>query len=259
MKKALLVVSFGTSHPDTMEKNIAKIEMDVSCALPERTMFRAFTSGIIQRKLERRDGVHIDNVPQALERIAGAGYTDVLLQPTHILNGDEFDKLMMQAEAYRSQFERLSIGKPLLTTTADFTAVAHALLEALPPLGADEAVVFMGHGTSHFANSAYALLEYVLHDYGWKRAFLGTVEGYPTLEEVLRRLKEHPEVSRVRLQPFMVVAGDHAKNDMAGNEDSWYTCLTDAGYAVECVLKGLGEYSGMRALFAAHAKAAEEC
>ena len=130
-------------------------------------------------------------------------------------------------------------------------------MESIPAPEADEALVFMGHGSEHFANSAYALLEYALHDRGWDRAFLGTVEGYPTLDQVLRRLRECSGVRRVRLQPFMVVAGDHAANDMAGEEEaSWKSRLEREGYTVECVLRGLGEYPAFRALFAGHALAA---
>ena len=258
MKKALLAVSFGTSYRETLEKTIARIEADLAAALPERTLFLAFTSGMILRKLERRDGLHIDDVPQALARLAAEGYEDVLIQPTHILNGDEYEKLCAQAAPWGEKFARLAVGMPLLTAAEDYRAAADALMEALPAPAADEALVFMGHGSEHFANAAYALLEYTLHDRGWKRCFLGTVEGYPALEEVFRRLAEHPEIRRVRLQPFMVVAGDHATNDMAGaEEDSWRSRLERAGYPVECVVRGLGEYPAFRARFAAHARAAE--
>lgn len=258
MKKALLVVSFGTSHQDTLEKNIARIEADLELALPERKLFRAFTSGMIVHKLEQRDHLHIDNVSQALARMVKEGYTDVLIQPTHILNGTEYDKLMAQARPLATQFHHFAIGKPLLTGVEDYQLAADAVMKEISPPGEDEALVFMGHGTEHVANAAYALLEYVLHDKGWKRTFLGTVEGYPTLDEVMNRLKEHSQVRRVRLHPFMVVAGDHAKNDMAGGEDSWCTRLTQAGYEVRCELKGLGEYPAFRALFVDHARRAEE-
>ncbi len=258
MKKALLAVSFGTSYPETLHKNIARIEADMAAALPDRTLFRAFTSRIIQRKLKERDGVQIDSVPQALERLAAQGYEDVLIQPTHILNGEEYDKLCAQAGPWADRFSRFAVGKPLLTSAEDYQTAAAAIMEAIPAPEEDEALVFMGHGSAHFANSAYALLEYALHDRGWKGAFLGTVEGYPALEEVLRRLAEQPQIRRVRLYPFMVVAGDHACNDMAGEEeDAWKVRLERAGYQVECVLRGLGEYPAFRALFAAHARAAE--
>ena len=201
MKKALLAVSFGTSYRETLEKTIARIEADLAAALPERTLFRAFTSGMILRKLERRDGLHIDDVPQALARLAAEGYEDVLIQPTHIMNGEEFDKLMAQAEPYRARFRRLAFGRPLLTTLEDYRDLTAALSEALPEPEADTAHIFMGHGTEHFANAAYCQLSYMFHDQGRPDVLVGTVEGYPGLEQVLRRLEERPQVRKVVCAP----------------------------------------------------------
>ncbi len=257
-KQAILAVSFGTSHFDTLEKTIAAIEAELAAAFPERTLRRAFTSGMILRKLER-EGTHIDDVPQALERLADEGYVDVAVQPTHILNGDEYDKLMAQAATFAGRFARLAFGKPLLTAEADYRALADALLSDLPAPSEDAAVLYMGHGTGHYANAAYTQLEYLLHDLGRRDIVIGTVEGYPGFDEALRRLKERHAVRRVELRPLMVVAGDHAKNDLAGDEpDSWKSMLEAEGYQVSCVLRGLGENPGVRALFAAHAEAAEK-
>ena len=258
-EKAVLVVSFGTSHLDTLEKTIVPIEGDIAAALPDRTLRRAFTSGMILRKLERRDGLHIDNVSQALERLAGEGVRDVTVQPTHIMNGEEYDKLLAQAEPYRGQFGRLAIGRPLLSTEEDYRETAQALLEVLPERESGTALLFMGHGTEHFANSAYCQLEYLLHDLGRTDVLVGTVEGYPGFGEALRRLAERPEVRRMVLYPLMVVAGDHAKNDLAGPEpDSWRSQLEAKGYEVSCVLSGLGEYPGIRRVFVRHALEAAE-
>ncbi|MBM6925428.1 sirohydrochlorin cobaltochelatase [Pseudoflavonifractor phocaeensis] len=255
-RKALLAVSFGTSYADTLEKNIAAIEADLEAAFPERTLRRAFTSGMILRRWRER-GVDMDNVPAALERLAGEGYTDILLQPTHIMNGDEYHKLMAQAEPYRETFDRLTIGAPLLTAAEDYLALGRALLEVLPPQQEDRAVVYMGHGSEHQANSAYALMEYAFHDLRRPDVIVGTVEGYPDFAAVLRRLEERPQVKRVELRPLMTVAGDHAKNDLAGEEDSWKRILEGQGYEVECVLTGLGEYPQVRALFVSHARQAQ--
>lgn len=258
-KKALLAVSFGTSFPDTLQKTIAAIECDLATAMPERTLRRAFTSGIIIRKLKSRDGVAIDDVPTALARLKSEGFTDVVIQPTHMMNGDEYDKLCTQAGPYADGFERLIIGRPLLSAVEDYKAVAEAVLAELPDKREDTALVFMGHGTEHHANAAYAQLEYVLRDLGRRDVLIGTVEGYPGLEEVLRRLGEQPNVRRIILYPLMVVAGDHARNDLAGEgEDSWLSRLTALGYEVGSHLRGLGEYPGIRTLFTAHARAAEE-
>ena len=257
-KKAILAVSFGTSHFDTLEKTIAAIEAELAAAFPERALRRAFTSGMILRKLEK-EGAHIDDVPQALERLLAGGFTDVAVQPTHILNGDEYDKLLAQAAPFAGRFARLAFGKPLLTGLADYRALAEALLAESPAPSEDAAVLWMGHGTGHYANAAYAQLEYLLHDLGRRDMAIGTVEGYPGFDEALRRLKERPAVRRVELRPLMVVAGDHAKNDLAVAEpDSWKSRLAAEGYAVTCALRGLGEYPAVRAIFVRHAEEAEK-
>ncbi len=255
-RNALLAVSFGTSYADTLEKNIAAIEADLAAAFPRHTLRRAFTSGMILRRWKER-GVDMDNVPAALERLAAEGYTHVLVQPTHIMNGEEYHKLARQAEEYRDRFAELMVGVPLLTAAEDYLELGRALLEVLPPRREDRAVVYMGHGSEHQANSAYALMEYAFRDLGRPDVLIGTVEGYPDFAAVLRRLAERPQVKRVELRPLMTVAGDHAKNDLAGEEDSWKRILEGQGYEVACVLTGLGEYPQVRALFVAHARQAQ--
>ena len=257
MKKAILAVSFGTTYHDTLEKTIGAIEADLAAAFPDRTLRRAFTSGMIIRRLKERDGLAIDNVTEALERLAAEGYEDVVLQSTHVMNGDERDKMMAQASPFASRFARFAIGAPLLTETEDYFETARALMERLPRQQADTALVYMGHGTGHYANAVYALLEYVLHDLGRTDIHIGTVEGYPGFAEVCRRLEETPYVKNVTLLPLMVVAGDHANNDLAGDEeDSWRSLLTKRGYAVRCVLEGLGENPALRAVFVRHTREA---
>lgn len=256
-KQAILAVSFGTSHHDTMEKTIAAIEGDLATAFPDRVLRRAFTSGMILRHLARRDGITIDNTGEALERLWAEGCRDVLVQPTHIINGDEYEKLLAQAAPFGGKFERLTFGAPLLTSLEDYQETARVLLEALPPKAEDAAILWMGHGTGHFANAAYPQLEYLLADMGREDVIIGTVEGYPGLPETLRRLARRPGVKTVHLHPLMIVAGDHAKNDMAGDEaDSWRVQLEGMGYAVTCTVKGMGEYPGIRAIFVRHAREA---
>ena len=253
--KALLAVSFGTTHEDTLEKNIAAIERDLAAAFPERTLRRAFTSGMVLRRWKKERGVEIDDVPAALERLAGEGYTDLLLQPTHVVNGAEYHKMLQQAELFRDRFDRLVVGAPLLTAAEDYLDLGRVLMEVLPPKAEERAVLYMGHGSEHQANSAYALMEYAFHDLGRSDVIVGTVEGYPDFEAALRRLKERPAVKEVELRPLMTVAGDHAKNDLAGEEeDSWKNILEGMGYRVSCVLTGLGEYPQVRALFVDHAR-----
>lgn len=258
MKRALLVVSFGTSHRDTLEKTIAAIERDMARAFPEWEVRRAFTSGMIIRKLKQRDGLAIDTVEQALARLVLEEFDAVVIQPTHVMNGEEYDKLAAQAAPYAGQFRSFAMGAPLLTSIEDYKAAASAVAEAFPSAEGEHALVLMGHGTEHFANAAYAAMEYVFHDLGYRNVFLGTVEGYPELEQVMSRLGEH-QIRSVTLAPLMVVAGDHAKNDMAGpEEDSWRNRLEAAGYEVDCVIRGLGEFPAIRARFAAHAADAME-
>ena len=254
MKKAILAVSFGTSYPDTLRKTIAATEQALAEAFPDWEVRRAFTSGMIIRKLKERDGVEIENVHQAMHRLEEEGYTHVAVQSTHVMHGEEYEKMLSQLEPYRMRM-KISVGMPLLHSEEDYLSVAKALLNWLPSLDADEALVLMGHGTTHFANSAYAQMEHMLQAH-CDRVYLATVEGYPTLDSVERQLAKRPEIRRLMLAPFMLVAGDHARNDMSGDEDSWAEQLKQAGYTVRCILQGLGECSAIRELFVEHCRLA---
>ena len=258
MKQAVLVVSFGTSYLETLEKNIAAIENVIREALPQYELRRAFTSSVIMRKLRSRDGMEIDNVPQALTRLMDEKFEKVVIQPTHMINGEEYDKLCAMAAPFRDLMD-ITIGTPLLTTVEDYMNMVKAITESMEAPAEDEAIVFMGHGTAHYANATYALLDYIFHDLGWDRVFVGTVEGYPELTQVVKHLKAKPEIKKLRVHPLMVVAGDHATNDMAGpEEDSWKSQLEKEGYQVSCILRGMGEYPAVRQLFAQHAAQAAD-
>lgn len=258
MNRAILVVSFGTSFHDTLEKNILAIENDLDSYFTDRKLYRAFTSGMIMKKLRERDGIIIDNVAEAMARMLDEGITDVLLQPSHVLNGEEYDKLCALAQPYADKFEVFKIGAPLLTEVEDYHCVARAIIADLPEKCDDTAIVFMGHGTEHHANAVYPMLEYVLHDFGRGDIFIGTVEGYPALDEVLRRISEYGGVKKIIALPFMIVAGDHATNDLAGeDEDSWKSVLEAQGFEVTCILKGLGENAEIRKIFVQHAENAK--
>lgn len=255
-KKAILVVSFGTSHLDTLEKTIQVFEYEVREEFPECKVYRAFTSGMILRKLERTEQLKIDTVEEALKRIASDGYEEVIVQPTHIINGIENDRMMEVLMEHMGLFRKISVGKPLLTSVEDYKKSIHAVM-AETPLAEDEVLVLMGHGTDHHANSAYPTLEYTFHALGYNQVLVGTVESFPELKNVIEKL----EISgrrKVVLMPFMLVAGDHAKNDMAGDEDSWKSELESLGYEVRVILKGLGEFEGIRKILIEHIENVEE-
>ena len=256
-EKELLVVSFGTSYNDSRRLTIGAIEAAMAEAFPDWSVRRAFTSQIIIDHVASRDGVAIDNVTQALDRAADNGVKTLVVQPTHLMNGLEYEELMNTLAEYSDAFESISVGQPLLTSDEDFQAVMEAIVAATA--GYDDgrtAICFMGHGTEHDANGVYAKLQQLLTDSGHANYYIGTVEAEPTLEDLLASVGQG-DYSRVVLLPLMVVAGDHANNDMAGDEDgSWRLAFEDAGYQVECVLTGLGEMEAIQDLFVAHAQAA---
>ena len=257
MKKALLVVSFGTSYHDTREKNIAACERDLAASCPDRTLFRAFTSGMIIRKLQQRDGIHIDTPLQALQKLAEQGYQDVAIQSLHIINGDEYEKIVREVQSMRPRFQRLTLGAPLLSGHGDYVQLMQALRQQMPPLAATERVVFMGHGASHHAFAAYACLDHMMAVQGFP-ARVGAVESYPEVDIVINELSRQG-VTGVHLMPLMLVAGDHAINDMASDEeDSWKTLLHQAGIDAQPWLQGLGENPLIQQMFVDHLQAVIE-
>lgn len=253
-KKALLAVSFGTSHEDTRKKTIGAIETQFQEQFPHWDVRRAFTSGMIMKVIKERDGIHIDNTAEAMDRLVQDGYQQVFVQPTHVMNGDEYDKMVSQVMAHQDRFSEVSIGAPLLTVSQDYEDVCRGIMSQFKNLKSSQALVLMGHGTGHFADAAYAALDYRFKALGYDNVFVGTVEGYPALSHVLNMVnKAKPD--KVFLLPLMVVAGDHAVNDMAGDEeDSWNTVFQEAGYEVECILKGLGEFEEIRQIYVNHIK-----
>ncbi len=255
-KKGILAVSFGTSVNETREKTIDAIEKELKEAFPDRRLYRAWTSRMIIKKLEKRDGVRIDTVPEAVERMLSDGITDLVVQPTHVINGVENDQMIADVSAETERFGRLAFGVPLLTSEEDSRAVIRAVMEEYKDLPKDEALVFMGHGTTHYANFVYAALDDLFKKLGYPNVFLGTVEASPSLESLLSLVRAYG-AGKVTLAPFMVVAGDHAQNDMSGEErSSWRSRFEAAGFEVDCVLKGLGEYKGIRRIYVEHARAA---
>lgn len=255
-KKALLVVSFGTSYPETRAKTIERLEAALQAAFPERQLFRAWTSKMIIARVGQEQGLHVDTVTEAMARLRAEGFTDVLVQPTHILPGVENDLMLADIKAQAEGFAQITVGQPLLAEADDMFETVDIVAKELDGQP-DCALVVMGHGTSHQINPVYAALDYMFKDAGHANIFVGTVEAYPSLDNVLRMLAKTP-YRRVRLAPLMIVAGDHATNDMAGDEpDSWKCRLQEAGYQVECLVRGLGELQRIADIFVAHAKAAK--
>ncbi len=237
--QAILLVSFGVSYPEARSASIDVLYQRMVEAHPDFHVELAYTSEMIREILASR-GEFVHNTASALEALAAAGYRRVVVLPMHLIAGSEYHKILAQVNDYRDRFEVLSIGTPLLYYPEDYQAIAE-ILDTHYVRTPDEAVVFMGHGSEHFMNAAYPALAYEF----WRSkrdVFLGTVEGYPSLDDVVNALADRPEIKRVLLAPLLFVAGDHAQNDMAGEEpDSWASVLRACGYEVTCVVQGMGE------------------
>ncbi|TWH47437.1 sirohydrochlorin cobaltochelatase [Sporomusa sp. KB1] len=265
-KQAIVVVSFGTSYPETLMLNIESVENRIRAAFPDYEVRRAFTSRTIIKRLAERDGVRIDNERQALERLQTEGYQEVYLQPLHIVPGAEYDKIKElvchYAQGKEKVFEKIRLARPLLYCMGqdnhpdDYEIAIKALATQLPEADPANAVVLMGHGGMHPANAAYGILQLKLEDAGFSNVFVYTVEGFPSLSRIINKLKQK-QVKKVTLMPFLLVAGDHATNDMAGEaEGSAKSQLVAAGFEVDVYFRGLGENIAIQDIYVGHLKAA---
>lgn len=261
-KKAILVVSFGTTYPETLKATIEAVENKIKAEFPDYEVRRAFSSRIIIKKLAERDGVVVDTEKQALDRLKAEGFTEVIVQPMQITAGEEYELIkgvVKQAEAAKT-FDKIAIGRPVLYymgqagKTDDYLAAAKALEAQFPKRKKQEAVLLMGHGGAHPATASYPALQLKLEDAGYKNVYIYTVEGYPTLEGTIAKLKAN-KVKKLTLMPLMLVAGDHANNDMAGDEkDSHKSQLMAAGFTVDTYLHGLGENAKIQDIYVEHVK-----
>ena len=275
----LLVVSFGTSFNDSRVKDIKGIEDALQAAYPDWSVRRAFTAQIIINHVQARDGEKIDNMQQAMDRAVANGVKNLVVQPTHLMHGAEYDEMMEMIDDYRDKFESVAVAEPLLgevgadatVINEDKEAVAKAVTaEAVATAGYDSveaaakddtAFVFMGHGTSHTAKISYSQMQTAMQTLGYDNVFIGTVEGEPestSCENVIEAVKA-AGYTKVVLRPLMVVAGDHANNDMAGaDEDSWLSQFEASGAfdSVDCQIAGLGGVADVQQLYVAHTKAA---
>ena len=275
----LLVVSFGTSFNDSRAEDVKGIEDALAAAYPDWSVRRAFTAQIIINHVQARDSEAIDNMQQALDRAVANGVKNLVVQPTHLMHGAEYDEMTEAIDGYKDKFESVAIAEPMLGEVGDDAtvinddkkAVAQAITdEACKVAGFDDmtaaadagtAFVFMGHGTSHTANVTYDQMQTQMNDLGFTNAFIGTVEGEPedtACDKVIEKVKE-AGFKNVILRPLMVVAGDHANNDMAGDdEDSWKSQFVASGDFdnVDCQIEGLGRIAAVEDLYVAHTKAA---
>lgn len=256
-EKELLVASFGTSFNDNRRLTIGAIENAMEEAFPDYSVRRGFTAQIIIDHVERRDGIHIDNMDEALERAINNGVKTLVAQPTHLMNGLEYDELTGQLAEYADSFDQIAVGEPLLTSDDDFERVMKAIVEATAEYDDGEtAICFMGHGTEAASNEVYGKMQDLLKTNGYDNYYVGTVEAEPSLEDVLTAVQAG-DYKKVVLEPLMIVAGDHANNDMAGDEeDSWKTEFENAGYEVTCILRGLGELPEIQQILVEHAQKA---
>ncbi|MBR2799964.1 MAG: sirohydrochlorin cobaltochelatase [Oscillospiraceae bacterium] len=253
-EKELLVVSFGTSFNDNRRLTIGAIEKWLQTGFPEWSVRRAFTSQIIIDHVKGRDGEVIDNVGEALDRAIANGVKILVVQPTHLMAGYEYTDLKNELAEYADAFDQIVLSNPLLVSDEDFRDVADAIVNATSAYDDGKtAICFMGHGTEADSNGVYAKMQTVLTEMGMENYYVGTVEAEPSVNDVLAQVQAG-DYSRVVLRPLMIVAGDHANNDMAGDdEDSWKSIFEGAGYEVECVVEGLGQLEAIQELILAHA------
>lgn len=253
----LLVLSFGTSFNDSRRLTIGAIESALDEAFPDYSVRRGFTANIIIDHVERRDGIHIDDINEALTRAVDNGVKNLVIQPTHLMNGIEYNEIVDTVASYSDAFDKVVFGEPLLTSDDDFKRVENAIVDWTKDYDDGKtAICFMGHGTEAESNGVYGKMQDLLTADGHTNYFIGTVEAEPSLDDVLAKVKEGG-YEKVILEPLMVVAGDHANNDMAGDEeDSWKSAFKAEGYEVECLLRGLGENEEIRKLYVEHAQKA---
>lgn len=252
MKKAILVVSFGTSHIEALKSSIEKIENRIRDEFKDYDVFRSFTAHFIIKKLKERDNLDILIPEEALEDLRDKGYEEVIVQPLHIIPGEEFDYIKGIVEHNKDKFKNIKLGRPIFFYQGmnglpeDYTLFIESVKELLEN---EESVILFGHGTEHPANAVYGMLQTVLVDEGYDNVFVATVEGYPTMENAIKKIKSKG-IKKTKLVPLLLVAGDHAKNDMASDEDdSMKSKLEKEGIEVKLHMHGLGEVDKFEQLY----------
>jgi sirohydrochlorin cobaltochelatase len=247
MKKGILVVSFGTSYKETSKKCIESIENKIESVYSKYTVKRAFTSNFIIKKIKERDGICIDRPLEALEKMIVSGINEIHVQPLHIIPGFEYEKIKRAVVLVKHRHNvKITIGSPLLNKEEHYDQVIEALLNRLPNENDNEGIILMGHGTEHFANACYSMLQNKINDKR-KDVLIANVEGYPEIENIMKKIEG--KYQKILLMPLMIVAGDHANNDMAGDEDSYKTKLKSQNIEVSYILEGLGQNEMIQDIF----------
>jgi len=244
MKKAILVVSFGTSHLDALENSIEKIEKKIKAEFNDYEVFRAFTAHFIIRKLKEKHDLNIFTPEEALDELKVKGYDEIIVQPLHLIPGEEFDYIKGVVEHRKRDFRAVKLGRPIFFYQGmnglpeDYSLFIQSIDEVIK---GEESVILFGHGTEHPSNAVYGMLQTVLVDEGYENIFVATVEGYPTVSNVVKKLKNRG-IRQTKLVPLLLVAGDHVKKDMASDEDgSLKSALQKEGIEVKLHMHGLGE------------------
>ena len=250
MKKGILLISVGTSQLEALENTTICLQKQIMERYQEIKCYLAFSSQHILAKMNGKVKKPYLSVAEAFTQMAEDGVEQVILQPTYLLNGLENDSMLEQIEGYKTQFQKISIGKPLLSVKEDYIKALYAILEEVK-LEDDEALVLVGHGTNHLSNSTYQNLEYTAYTQSQRNVFVGTVEGEKSQRMTMLKLKSSG-YKKVRLMPLLFVAGYHAKKDIAADSNSWKSVLEKAGYEVKPQLTGLGEIEKIRELFIEH-------
>lgn len=254
MEKGIVVASFGTTFKEAEELCIRSIEKRVKKEFNGYYTERAFTSQMVINKLKKRDGISVNNVTEALEKMKNEGISQIYIQSLHIIPGHEYNKLVNQAELFKKENQDIivKIGVPLLYDDTDYERTVNSI--EIPQLKPDGALVFMGHGTDHSSDTSYSLLEKYFRKKYSDNIFIGTMEGSITLDDIIPQLFQR-SIRKVILMPFMLVTGDHVTNDMAGDKSSsWKNTLIKGGFEVEVNMLGLGQNKKIQDIFISHLK-----
>ena len=254
-EQGILIVSFGTTNKNAEEKSIIALECYIRERYENCKIIHAYTSSIIRKILKKR-GETIYSMEEAFDVFLEEGINKVSVLPTHLIYGEEYEKIQSVVDSYQMKFNQIKLGAPLLKDAQDMKTIAN-ILQTEYPMGEEECLVLMGHGTEHYCNTVYAAMEYTCHEQGSKHMFVGTVEAYPEIDVVIKKVKEN-NYKKATLIPFMFVAGDHAINDMAGEDErSWVNQMRKHGINAMTVLKGLGEYERIKELYCSHIEKCE--